>query len=177
MKYPWMPLFWGDLLANIMHLSTHEAGAYLFLIGHAWEHQARIAVVDLQRVTRVNNYMWRKVRPRLEPFFNSLRDPNFWISERVEAELIRLGKISNERKAAALQMHSKSRASASILHMHPLPQPIDNLDVSKVREAQPIQNPGWRPRIDDEVRSPPRTKSDNVLQPIPEKPKRTAGEE
>src|SRR5262245_10233507 len=68
MKYPYMPLFWGDLLANIMHLSTLEAGAYMFLIAHAWEHDAKIAVCDLRRVTRITNYHWPRVRDRLEQF-------------------------------------------------------------------------------------------------------------
>src|SRR5207342_2665701 len=55
MKYPWMPLFWGDFLANTMHLSAQEAGAYLFLIAHAWEHDGEIPgeKVRLARIAHV----------------------------------------------------------------------------------------------------------------------------
>jgi len=182
MKYPWMPLFWGDFLANTMHLSAQEAGAYLFLIAHAWEHEGEIPGdwIRLARIAHVRQNHWKQTWKAVEQFFEPLSGESLirgYLHKRVQLELHRLGKISNNRKGAALQMHSKSRASASILHMHPLPQPTDNLFVSKVGEPQPMQNPGWRPRIDDEVRSPPRTKSDNVLQPIPDKPKRAAGEE
>ena len=52
MKYPWMPLFWGDFLANTMHLSAQEAGAYLFLIAHAWENEGKIPA-DKVRICRI----------------------------------------------------------------------------------------------------------------------------
>ena len=103
------------------------------------------------------------------------------VHSRVAKELATAGEISNKRKDAAMQMHEKRRASASVLHMHLPSQSLKESSLELVKEAQPVQmhgsqNPGWRPRVDDDdVRIPPRTKSDNVLQPIPEK--RTTVEE
>ena len=42
MKYQFMPVFWGDFLANTMDLTAQEVGAYLLLIAHAWEHDGRV---------------------------------------------------------------------------------------------------------------------------------------
>lgn len=148
MKYPWMPLFWGDFLANTMHLSAQEAGAYLFLIAHAWEHDGKIPVDRLKRVSRISNYNWPKIRAVLMQFFDTHSESNFWISQRVKEELIHAGKLSNKRKDAALQMHSKRKASASILHMHPQPQP-------KNPPLPPEQMQGSRASAPDGARARP----------------------
>jgi uncharacterized protein YdaU (DUF1376 family) len=129
MKYPWMPLFWGDFLANTMHLSAQEAGAYLFLIAHAWEHAGRIPgeSVRLARIAHVRHDQWKKVWGVLENFFEpeavgqSIGRPTDQLATgfehpRVMIELQRLGKISNKRKGAAMHMHSKSYASAEQVH-------------------------------------------------------------
>ena len=188
MKYPWMPLFWGDFLANTMHLSAQEAGAYLFLIAHAWEHGGEIPgdPARLCRIAHVRQEWWSRVWKVLEKFFepspSSVPHMCGYTHVRVTAELQRLGKISNNRKAAAMQMHSKSIGFASTSTS--IPNRSSN---GELREAQRVQmhgpqTTGWRPRIDDdEQRIPPRAKSDNVLEPIPDKPlvaaKRAAGEE
>ena len=180
MKYQFMPMFWGDFFANTLHLTAQELGAYVALIGHAWEHDAKIAVTDVQRVARISNYNWQKVRPRVEQFFDTLSVPNFWLHERVHSELTKAAELSNKRKDAALQMHSKSRANASGLHPHlHLQLPTDNLNLSEEGKAPNVQmhrpqpTAAWHPRIDeaDDYRSPPRQKSDNVLQPTPDKRK------
>jgi uncharacterized protein YdaU (DUF1376 family) len=171
MKYQWMPMFWGDFLAATMHLSAQEAGAYLFLIAHCWEHEGKIAVADLQRVARVNGYHWPRVRSRVAQFFDTSDVSNFWHHRRVHAELTKAGELSNKRKVAALQMHSKSRAHA---------QQMQNLEACKTAPSTttkksllngqaskpPIAKPN-RPTVHSdfqedgtEYRSPPRTKSD-----------------
>jgi uncharacterized protein YdaU (DUF1376 family) len=178
MKYQFMPMFWGDFFANTLHLTTQEVGAYVLLIGHAWEHNGKIAVEDLQRVARVSNHNWHRVRHRVIPFFDTLSDTNSWISERVLLELTKAAEISNKRKDAALQMHSKSRANASSLHENSeafaspstTTTTIENLSNGKGREAPTMQvQVNWRDPGND-YRSPPRAKSDNVLTPLPDKP-------
>lgn len=179
MKYQFMPMFWGDFFANTLHLTTQEVGAYVLLIGHAWEHNGNIAVEDLQRVARVSNHHWPKVRPRLSQFFDTSNVPNFWYHGRVHAELSKATEISNKRKDAALQMHSKSRANAVQKHMQTHMQTshttttttIENLSNGKGREEPSVQKQVdyHDPGVD--YRSPPRTKSDNVLEPLPDKPK------
>jgi len=175
MKYPWMPLFWGDFLANTMHLSAQEAGAYLFLIAHAWEHDGEIPAdwIRLSRIAHVRQNHWKQTWKALERFFEPLEGESLirgYSHKRVSTELHRLGKISNNRKAAALQMHSKSSASAE--QTTPLSTSTSNRETSlngKGSEAPTMHvQVNWRDPGND-YRSPPRAKSDTPLQPLPEK--------
>jgi uncharacterized protein YdaU (DUF1376 family) len=185
MKYPWMPLFWGDFLANTMHLSAQEAGAYLFLIAHAWEHDGKIPSepVRLARIAHVRQDQWKKVWCALEEFFEiEAHGPSISAIThgRVVDELDRLGKISNKRKDAAKQKHGKSNGFA------PTSTSTSNVEsfLGKQEEAAPVQmhgppslelqlaqkhHLGISPDKGMDYRSPPRTKSDNPLAPIPDK--------
>lgn len=169
MKYQFMPLFWGDFLANTMHLTAQEAGAYLFLIGHAWEHDGEIAAADLQRVARIGNAHWHKVRPRLEQFFTTTTVVGSWYHERVHSELIKAAEISNKRKGAALQMHNKCRANGYASHdASTLQLPINNLANGKGRETPLTPQVVFQDKGND-YRAPPASKSDHVLAPLPVK--------
>lgn len=181
MKYPWMPLFWGDFLANTMHLSAQEAGAYLFLIAHAWEHEGEIPGdwIRLARIAHVRQSHWKSTWKALEEFFEPLSGESLirgYLHKRVQLELHRLGKISSNRKAAALQMHSKSNASAE--QITPPSTSTSNRESSngKVGEAPTVQvQVSYRDKGPD-YRALPATKSDNVLKPLPNKqsPRRSA---
>jgi uncharacterized protein YdaU (DUF1376 family) len=174
MKYPWMPIFWGDFLANTMHLSAQEAGAYLFLIAHAWENEGEIPGdwIRLARIAHVRQNHWKSTWKALEQFFEPLYGESLirgYSHKRVLIELHRLGKISNKRKAAALQMHSKSSASAE--QTTPLTTSTSNREAflnGKGSEAATVhvqvnyRDPGVG------YRSPPAQKSDNVLEPLPD---------
>jgi len=175
MKYQFMPVFWGDFLANTMDLSAQEVGAYFLLIAHAWEHDGKIPFDRAQRIARIGNHQWPKVWKQLEPFFHTTMDPNFWSHHRVLDELAKAAEISSKRKDAALQKHSKSYANAPSLHPHTTTTlPIEKLSNGKGSEAPQAkpaparQGPSPDPGLD--YRSPPRTKSDNPLMPIPDKP-------
>lgn len=183
MKYPWMPLFWGDFLANTMHLSAQEAGAYLFLIAHAWEHDGNIPGdrVRLSRIAHVRTDRWNEVWKTLEPFFEKSRDPMItgtsdhgYHHQRVTAELQRLGKISSKRKEAALQKQNKSSANAEQIGVQITPYPTSTSNREAFFNGKGSEAPtahvqvNWRdPGVD--YRSPPRTKSDNPLIPLPDK--------
>jgi uncharacterized protein YdaU (DUF1376 family) len=186
MKYKFMPMFWGDFFANTLHLSAQEIGAYVLLIGHAWEHDAKIPLDGAQRIARVDNRHWQKVWARLEGFFEPLMGHGGQATEvrhpRVATELAKAAEISNKRKEAAAQMHSKSNANASSVHpTTTFLSTIENLPNGKGREAQSVNvRVNYRdPGVD--YRSPPRAKSDNVLTPLPDKPliaaKRSTSEE
>jgi uncharacterized protein YdaU (DUF1376 family) len=186
MKYPWMPLFWGDFLANTMHLSAQEAGAYLFLIAHAWEHDGEIPTepVRLARIAHVRQDQWKRVWPALEEFFDITRN-GLSISRithgRVIIERHRVTEISSKRKAAAEQMHSKQKksngfqqASTTTIESssyekgtEPCARHGDRLSL-ELQLAQK-RHLGMSPDKGMDYRAPPAEKSDNVLQPIPEK--------
>jgi uncharacterized protein YdaU (DUF1376 family) len=166
MKYKFMPMFWGDFFANTLHLSAQELGAYTALIGHVWEHEGKIAAADAQRVARVSNFNWQKVKPRVMQFFDTLSVPNIWIHERVQSELTLAAELSSKRKAAAEQKHSKSSANSAANGLYlPSYLPIEDLNLGKGREAPTLQvHVNWRDKGVN-YRSPPRAKSDNVLEP------------
>jgi uncharacterized protein YdaU (DUF1376 family) len=186
-KYPWMPLFWGDFLANTMHLSAQEAGAYLFLIAHAWEHDGTIPGNPnrLARIAHVRREWWPRVWKVLENYFQPLPSSGthqeWYTHVRVTAELQRLGKISNKRKAAAEQMHSKSNGFASTststsnkesflgkqeeaspVQMHGNQSPSLELQLAQKRHL------GISPDKGMDYRAPPAKKSDNVLTALPD---------
>jgi uncharacterized protein YdaU (DUF1376 family) len=181
MKYPWMPLFWGDFLANTMDLSAQEAGAYLFLIAHAWEHGGEIPSepVRLARIAHVRLHRWKRVWLRLEKFFERRDEvplmsgtPQQWYHCRVADELHRLGKISSKRKAAAEQMLSKCSELSEQMLRHPTSRSIKKTFLNG--DGKRKRYFGISPDEGEGYRSPPRTKADNPLQPLPDKPQRAA---
>jgi uncharacterized protein YdaU (DUF1376 family) len=178
-----MPLFWGDFLANTMHLSAQEAGAYLFLIAHAWEHEGEIPTesVRLARIAHVRQDQWKKVWPALEEFFEiTRRGPSIsrTTHRRVMDELDRLGKISNKRSAAAKHMHSKSNGGAYASTSRSIKDsfygnPSDQRPAPSAQSSLELQlaqkrHLGISPDKGMDYRAPPAKKSDNVLAPIPE---------
>jgi uncharacterized protein YdaU (DUF1376 family) len=170
MKYKFMPMFWGDFFANTLHLSAQEVGAYVLLIAHAWEHDGKIPLDGAQRIARVDNRHWRKVWARLEGFFEPLVGHGGQATEvrhpRCITELAKAAEISNKRKGAAVQMHNKSNANASnVHHTTTFLSTIENLPIGKGSEAPSLQvHVNYRdPGV--EYRSPPRSKSDNILEP------------
>ena len=68
----WMPVYIGDYLADTMHLSTEQHGAYLLLLFHLWR---RDALPDddkeLAKISGLSRQSWNKVRPVLAAFFRS----------------------------------------------------------------------------------------------------------
>jgi uncharacterized protein YdaU (DUF1376 family) len=166
-----MPLFNGDLLANTLHLSAQEFGAYMLLIIHAWENKAKVKVASAQRIGRVGNRHWAEVRATLAPFFDPpgglLGGALEVVHRRVATELAIAAEMSSKRKAAAEQMHANRRARAEQVHTHHPYTTSKNYSNGKEGEAPTVQvqvnyrDPGV------EYRSQPRTKSDNVLTPLP----------
>ena len=174
MKYPYMPLFWGDFLANTMDLSAQEAGAYLFLIAHAWERGGEIPCerVRLARIAHVRQDQWPRIWKTLEKFFDVERD-GLAISRtthpRVIAELQRLDKIASKRSEAALQKHTKSNGANGQTHSTQSIKKDLKSGQAKQTSKQTYRSSGMSPDKGADYRSPPRSKSDNVLAPIPER--------
>jgi len=97
-------------------------------------------------------------------FFNTSNDGNNWHHERVHSELTKAAELSNKRKDAALQMHSKSRANAyANTPLSTLQLPIEKLSNGKGSEAPQARvvlpaGDYYRDK-GTEYRSPPRKKS------------------
>src|SRR5262252_470300 len=109
-----MPLYVADYLADTAHLSAAQSGAYLHLIMHYWQHGGLPDDDDkLARIARMRIEDWRRHRGTVEAFFQPR-----WVHPRIDSELNRSNEISNKRKAAAQQLHSKCIANAEQLHTH-----------------------------------------------------------
>ncbi|HET6219813.1 MAG TPA: DUF1376 domain-containing protein [Acidobacteriaceae bacterium] len=84
-----MPVFIGDYLADTMHLSTEQHGAYLLLLFHLWR---RGLLPDddgmLGQITGLDKSAWSRTRPMLAEFFE-IRD-GLWHHGRVERERTRV---------------------------------------------------------------------------------------
>ena len=137
MNHPWMPFYPGDYLADTVHLSTLEHGAYLMLIIYYWRHGG-LPVDDakLARIVRLPLDQWMDIRPTLAELFQ----PD-WRHKRVDAELAttaekyqrraaagrqgglasRRGKQSQTNAEAMLQPGSRS-AQARLIHPQPQSQ-------------------------------------------------------
>jgi len=59
MSPAWMPFYPADYLADTMHLSTEEHGAYILLILHHWQHgELPSSDGDLARICQMNKRSW-----------------------------------------------------------------------------------------------------------------------
>jgi uncharacterized protein YdaU (DUF1376 family) len=96
----WMPVYIGDYLADTMHLSTEQHGAYLLLLFHLWRRGIlQDDDVVLAQITGLSVKAWSICRIVLAEFFE-IRD-GLWHHGRVERERI---------KVATKQQYNSSRA-------------------------------------------------------------------
>lgn len=109
---PYMQLYWGDYDVDTMELSLEEHGAYLLLIKVYWQRQRPLPNDDkkLARILRVSPQKWRKIRARIESFFE-ITDTELR-HKRVDFEIARFADKSLKRKAAAEKSHEVRRANA-----------------------------------------------------------------
>lgn len=93
----WMPLYIPDFLADTMHLSAAETGAYLCLIMDYWMHDG-LPDDDrkLAQIARVPIRAWLAMRATIAAFFH-----DGWQHKRIEAELAKMVGTSIRRQEAA----------------------------------------------------------------------------
>jgi uncharacterized protein YdaU (DUF1376 family) len=111
-KRPWMPLYVADYRNDTVHLSAAQHGAYLLLIMHYWttgglpHDEAALA-----RIAAMSRQQWAKNRSTVMSFFSITLS-----HKRLDIEIAKTAAVSTKRRAAAMQMHSKSSANAPTLH-------------------------------------------------------------
>lgn len=105
----WMPLYVGDYLADTMHLSGAEHGAYLLLLMHAWrtgplpDDNTRLAAI-----ARTEPSSWRRMASSIRAFFDTTEDGLVQRRlERVRAE--QGGKIEQRRAAGRASAEARKR--------------------------------------------------------------------
>jgi uncharacterized protein YdaU (DUF1376 family) len=112
----WMPVYIGDYLADTMHLSTEQHGAYLLLLFHLWRRGTlQDDDVVLAQITGLARSAWSTTRLVLAEFFQ-IQD-GLWHQSRLERERIRVAakqqSKSSKAKLAASRRWSKCAGDAS----------------------------------------------------------------
>ena len=144
---PYMQLYVADYLADTMHLTTEEHGAYLLLIFNYWQTGKPIPMSRLARITRLSNERWTDVERSLGEFFNERS--NEWVHDRIERDLeavratqeqrIAAGKASAEaRKQAAKPRTKASRNARSTTVEEPLNGKATNIEEKREEENKEL---------------------------------------
>lgn len=115
----WMPFYVSDYLADTMHLSRDEHGAYMLLLMAMWMSNGSLQDDDrkLAAITKSTPREWKSMRPTLASFF--IIDQGVWTQKRLTVEM----KLAAERKAKAV---AKAVAGAHKRWHQFVDIPVDN---------------------------------------------------
>ena len=109
----WMPLDIDDYMADTLHLSAAEHGAYMLLIMRYWKDGG---LPDdermIQRYSRLSPEQWSESRDVIAAFFG-----DGWRHKRIDAELAKAAAIIEKRRNAANARHNGSKPGASAQHV------------------------------------------------------------
>jgi uncharacterized protein YdaU (DUF1376 family) len=100
-EFPHMRLWTADYLGDTTHLTTIEHGAYMLLLMTAWRSKAHCLPDDnllLQQYTKTRAHQWKRIRPRLEPFFEI--NCGFWFHMRMLDEIEAIRRQRNQKSIA-----------------------------------------------------------------------------
>ncbi|EHO0433713.1 DUF1376 domain-containing protein, partial [Salmonella enterica] len=95
---PYMQLYIADYLADTMHLSTEEHGAYLLLMFNYWQTGRAIPKNRLAKIARVSSERWGAVEESLKEFFTD--NGTEWVHKRIEDDLAAVRETLAKRSAA-----------------------------------------------------------------------------
>lgn len=107
---PYIQLYVADYLADTMHLTTEEHGAYLLLIMNYWQTGHPIPKRRLASVARLSNDRWTDVEKSLSEFFTETPTGE-WYHARIEGDLAKVLSKS-EQASAAGKASAAARANA-----------------------------------------------------------------
>lgn len=98
---PFMQLYVGDYLADTLHLTTEQHGAYLLLLMTMWRNGASLPndAAKLARICRVSPKRWPQIWSEIAEFFTVEGDTITQL--RLSKEHQKAVSISQERKTAA----------------------------------------------------------------------------
>lgn len=95
----WFPFYVGDYLADTMHLTTQEHGAYLLILCHQWR-QGHIREDELPQVTRLSGDAWSIAQARLKHLLSTDENGHFY-SARLDREKARWTEKSTQAHVKA----------------------------------------------------------------------------
>ncbi|EPP0289131.1 DUF1376 domain-containing protein [Escherichia coli] len=155
---PYMQLYIADYLADTMHLSAEEHGAYLLLMFNYWQTGKPIPKNRLAKISRLTNERWADVEPSLREFFCDNSDE--WVHLRIEEDLAsvreKLTKKSAAGKASVQARRSRKEADVQtkqernltgvqtdveVVFEHDVNTKATNKDTDKDLKTDPPLNP------------------------------------
>lgn len=155
---PYMQLYIADYLADTMHLSAEEHGAYLLLMFNYWQTGKPIPKNRLAKIARLTNERWADVEPSLQEFFCDNGEE--WVHLRIEEDLAsvreKLTKKSAAGKASVQARRSRKEADVQtkqernltgvqtdveVVFEHDVNAKATNKDTDKDLKTDPPLNP------------------------------------
>ncbi|EIY2178215.1 DUF1376 domain-containing protein [Escherichia coli] len=155
---PYMQLYIADYLADTMHLSAEEHGAYLLLMFNYWQTGKPIPKNRLAKIARLTNERWADVEPSLQEFFCDNGEE--WVHLRIEEDLAsvreKLTKKSAAGKASVQARRSRKEADVQtkqernltgvqtdveVVFEHDVNTKATNKDTDKDLKTEPPLNP------------------------------------
>ena len=155
---PYMQLYIADYLADTMHLSAEEHGAYLLLMFNYWQTGKPIPKNRLAKIARLTNERWADVEPSLREFFCDNGEE--WVHLRIEEDLAsvreKLTKKSAAGKASVQARRSRKEADVQtkqernltgvqtdveVVFEHDVNTKATNKDTDKDLKTDPPLNP------------------------------------
>lgn len=155
---PYMQLYIADYLADTMHLSAEEHGAYLLLMFNYWQTGKPIPKNRLAKIARLTNERWADVEPSLQEFFCDNGEE--WVHLRIEEDLSsvreKLTKKSAAGKASVQARRSRKEADVQtkqernltgvqtdveVVFEHDVNTKATNKDTDKDLKTDPPLNP------------------------------------
>lgn len=155
---PYMQLYIADYLADTMHLSAEEHGAYLLLMFNYWQTGKPIPKNRLAKIARLANERWADVEPSLQEFFCDNGEE--WVHLRIEEDLAsvreKLTKKSAAGKASVQARRSRKEADVQtkqernltgvqtdveVVFEHDVNTKATNKDTDKDLKTDPPLNP------------------------------------
>ncbi|HDY2139567.1 TPA: DUF1376 domain-containing protein [Escherichia coli] len=155
---PYMQLYIADYLADTMHLSAEEHGAYLLLMFNYWQTGKPIPKNRLAKIARLTNERWADVEPSLQEFFCDNGEE--WVHLRIEEDLASVrekltkksaaGKVSvqarRSRKEADVQTKQERnltgvQTDVEVVFEHDVNTKATNKDTDKDLKTDPPLNP------------------------------------
>ena len=157
-EMPFMQLYVGDYLADTLHMTTEQNGAYLLILMAMWTHDAKVPNDDkkLARIARVSPRRWHLIKndiiALLDVEGNSLtqkrlkREHQKAVSKR--AKRMRSGSLGGTAKSLKTNKPPLANASRLLKHL-PEPEPYNNTLSLCAREEGVFLSPDWSPGSDD----------------------------
>ena len=109
---PYIQLYVADYLADTMHLTTEEHGAYLLLIMNYWQTGKPIPKSRLAPIARISNGRWNSVENSLKEFFVE-NENGSWLHERIEGDLEKVYSKSTQASKAGKASAAKRALNKS----------------------------------------------------------------